>query len=71
MNLIELVGEKVSKKQIVAIATIVALLQIETTPIIKAVCITVIGVTAILTQAYLDKETRNENSNNSDVPTGS
>lgn len=56
MNLIELVSEKVSKKQIMGVATLAVLLQIEAPPLVKAVCVTLVGITAIVTQAYLDHE---------------
>ena len=69
MNLIELAGkiisEKVSKKQIVSVATILVLWQIEAPPLVKAVCITVVGITAIIMQWNLDKGEKNENKDNS------
>lgn len=56
MNLIELVSEKVSKKQIMGVATLAVLLQIEAPPMVKAVCVTLVGITAIIVQAYLDNK---------------
>lgn len=54
MNLIELVSEKISKKQIVGVATLVILLQIEAPAMVKAVCVTLVGITAIVVQGILD-----------------
>ena len=69
MNLIELAGklisEKVSKKQIVGVATILVLWQIEAPPLIKAVCITIVGITAIIMQWNLDKGEKNIQKNDS------
>lgn len=56
MNLIELVSEKVSKKQIMGVVTLAVLLQIEAPPLVKVICVTIVGITAIVTQAYLDYE---------------
>ena len=60
MNLIDLVSEKISKKQIMGVATLVVLLQIEAPPLVKAICVTVVGVSAIITQAILDYTKRDK-----------